>query len=389
MVRHLPAAVTVLLLASACSGTGSERDKPSEPLELTWQEATLPVPPGPAGRVAVRDATNCAGEWYVVGGVFPPDPTEDSRPAAWNSRDGVTWTSLELDPQGYWAERAVFSSVACRDGEIAMVGAKSGGAHGNPRVTTWYRRDDGTFTDVVAGFELYGGPLAVTVQRIAGGPGGWLIAGARTSGAAVWLSDDATDFRLVDDDRALSSDDTMETLAWDQVYDGQRWTVVGSAAVKGRLPRVPMAWTSPDGEAWHRQEVPGSDGFTDLERVIRIPGGDLLAAGIRGDEFGTWQRIDGTWKRLGLFGELDPDRRAGPYVSGLTEAGSQIFASVSDGTSYALWASDDGHAWQPVTTPANPTTAGEHVMSVGGYGSALLLLADDGENGRVWLAKLS
>jgi hypothetical protein len=183
--------------------------------------------------------------------------------------DGVTWTSLELDPQGYWSERAVFSSVACRDGEIAMVGAKSGG------------------------------------------------------------------------------------------------------------------------EAWHRQEVPGSDGFTDLERVIRIPGGDLLAAGIRGDEFGTWQRVDGTWKRLGLFGELDSDRRAGPFVSGLTEAGSQVFASVSDGTSYALWASDDGHAWQPVTTPTNPTTAGEHVMSVGGYGSALLLLADDDENGRVWLAKLS
>ena len=90
-----------------------------------------------------------------------------------------------------------------------MVGAKSGGAHGNPRVTTWYRRDDGVFTDVVAAFELYGGPLAVTVGRIAGGPDGWLIAGARTSGAAVWLSDDATDFRLVDGDPALSSDDSM------------------------------------------------------------------------------------------------------------------------------------------------------------------------------------
>ena len=209
--------------------------------------------------------------WYVVGGVFPADPTADSRPAAWSSPDGKTWTSLRLDPQGYWAERAVFSSVACRAGEIAMVGAKSGGAHGNPRVTTWYRRDDGVFTDVVAAFELYGGPRAVSVGRIAGGPDGWLIVGARTSGAAVWLSDDATDFRLVDGDPALSSDDSIDTLARDEVYDGHGWTVVGSASVTGRLPRVPMAWTSPDGESWHREDVPESDGFTDLERVIQVP----------------------------------------------------------------------------------------------------------------------
>jgi hypothetical protein len=386
VIRLLPATVAVLLLASACTDTEAETEP--KPLVLSWQEATLPVPPGPAGRIAVRDATTCAGTWYVVGGVFPPDPTEDSRPAAWSSPDGVTWTSLELDPTGYWAQRAVFSSVACRDGEIAMVGAKSGGAHGNPRVTTWYHRDDGAYADVVAAFELYGGPLAVTVGRIAGGPDGWLIAGARTSGAAAWLSDDATDFRLVDDDPGLSSDESIDTLAWDQVYDGERWTVVGSASVKGRLPRVPMAWTSPDGEAWHRQEVPGSDGFTDLERVINVQDG-LLAAGIRGDEFGTWQRVDGTWKRLGLFGTLDPDRRAGPFVSALTPAGAQVFASVSDGTGYALWASDDGRAWQPVTTPTTPTTAGEHIMSASGSGNTLLLLADDGESGRVWLAPLT
>ena len=173
----------------------------------------------------------------------------------------------------------------------------------------------------------------------------------------MWVSDDATDFRLVDDDPALSSDDSMETLAWDQVHDGQLWTVVGSAAVNGRLPRVPMAWTSPDGESWQRQEVPGSGDFTDLERVIKVED-HLLAAGSAGDEFGTWSRVDGTWKPLGTFAALDPDRRAGPFVSGLTEARSRVFAAVSNGTSYQLWASDDGRAWQPAITPTTPTTAG-------------------------------
>ena len=387
MVRRLAAAVAVVLLATACTDSEPETEPTPEPLELAWQEAVLPRHRSLAGRIAVRDATSCAGKWYVVGGVFPADPAEHIRPAAWSSPDGKTWTSLRLDPQGYWAQRAVFSSVACRAGEIAMVGAQSGGAHGNPRVSTWYRRDDRVFTDVVAAFELYGGSRAVNVGRIAARPEGWLIVGARTSGAAVWLSDDATEFRLVDGDPALSSDDRTATLARDGVYDGHGWTVVGSASVTGRLPRVPMAWTSPDGETWQREEVPESDGFTDLERVIRDDDG-LLAAGLRGDEFGTWQRVDGTWEAFGTFGALDPDRRAAPFVSGLTEAGSHVFASVSDGSDYRLWTSDDGRDWRPVTTPTTPSITGEHLMSVTASGSSLLLLADDGETGRVWLAKL-
>jgi hypothetical protein len=119
--------------------------------------------------------------------------------------------------------------------------------------------------------------------------------------------------------------------------------------------------------------------------VIRDDDG-LLAAGIRGDEFGTWRRVDGTWEAFGRFSALDPDLRAAPFVSGLTEAGSQVFSSVSDGTSYRLWTSDDGLAWRPVTTPSTPSTAGGHSMSVSAYGSSVLLLADDGERGRVWLA---
>ena len=63
-------------------------------------------------------------------------------------------------------------------------------------------------------------------------------------------------------------------------------------------------------------------------------------------------------------------------------------ASVSDGTSYRLWTSEDGRDWRPVTTPSTPSTAGEHSMSVSASGSSVLLLADDGETGRVWLAKL-
>jgi hypothetical protein len=374
--RVLPWLAGVLVLASC---TGDSEPRP-QPLDVAWQQVDLPTPPGRDGRLAVRDAVRCADRWYVVGAVFPPD--SDSRPAVWSSADGRSWTSLVLRPVDYWAKRAVLSSVACRDGEVAMVGAQSGGAHGNPRVRTWYRRDDGVFVDASAGFELYGGPSAVNVGSIAAGPDTWLIVGNRTSGPAVWLSDDATDFRIVEGAPHLSNDAESDAMALDQVYDGHGWTLVGGAHVPGRLARVPMAWVSPDGETWQRQELPETDGYDDLQRVIRY-GDGLLAAGLRDRTFGVWRRDSDQWTRGASFGAVIEDFRTAPSVSGLVAAGDVVLATVNDGSHYSLWASDDAAEWREVRTP---TTSEVHNMTIETDGSTVLLLADDGEAGRVWLA---
>ncbi len=372
--------VTVwLAVAVAC--TNAEKAPPDSSVQVAWKARDLPTPPGPTGRIAVRDAVACAGTWFLVGGVFTADG--ESRPAAWSSPDATSWTNLRLAPEGYWARRSVLSSVACRNGTVAMVGAKSGGAHGNPRVSTWYQRPDGVFVDVEAGFELYGGPQAVSVGKMAAGPDGWLIAGSRTSGAAVWVSPDATEFTLIDDDPQLSKDDQFDTTALDQVHDGHEWTVVGSATTPGRLPRVPMSWRSEDGRTWQREEVPATEEFNDLEKVVSLED-RLVAVGIRGDGFGTWERRVGGWRPGVRFGALDDDGHASPFVSALTVTGDQLVATVSDSTSYAMWTSTRGEDWRPVRTPTHPTTAGEHIMSVASDGEQVLLLADDGEHGRVW-----
>ena len=380
MLRRPSLAVVVLLLAAtgACTDTG-EPPAPA-PIRAKWTAVDLPAPPGPAGRVAVRDAVRCAGSWYVVGGVFAGD---ESRPAGWSSTDGVSWTSLRLDPEGYWARRAVLSSVACRDGQVAMIGARSGGAHGNPRVSTWYQRAEGAYVDVIAGYTLFGGPQAVSVGKMAAGPAGWLIAGNRTSGAAVWTSTDATEFALNDTDPQLSKDEDFDTSAIHQVHDGTEWTVVGSATTPGRLPRVPMAWTSPDGRDWAREEVPASEEFNDLERVVALDDG-LVAVGLRGERYGVWERRKGFWRAGESFGQIDDDGRAAPFVNALTTSGHALLAAVSDASRYGLWASDAGENWRAVRTPTRPTTAGEHVMSVVAEGDEVLLIADDGEAGRVW-----
>ncbi|MGH3658437.1 MAG: hypothetical protein ACRDUA_17420 [Micromonosporaceae bacterium] len=391
MRRALLCLLAVAAISAGCTSTPPTKPEPA--LRVAWREATLPVPPGPEGRLAVRDAVKCASHWYVVGGVFT-GPGE-SRPAAWRSTDGRTWTHLRFAPRWYWAHRNVIASAACHDGRIVMEGAKSGGAHGNPRVSTWYARDDGVYIDVLAAFSLYGGTQAVNVGPIAAGATGWMIAGNRSSGAAVWSSGDGTDFRLLDTDPGLSSDSRTSTAALGLTYADGRWTVVGGATLDGRVARTPLAWVSTDGETWRRQSVPHGDDFAELQRVIGYRGG-VLAAGIDGDTFRIWRRDGDRWRRTGRFGTLDPDGTASPAVSGLTRAGAGVVATVSDSSRYTVWAAPDtalngdhdspGAGWRRVATPTRPSTAGEHIMTAVGSGDDLMLLADDAKRGRVWLA---
>jgi hypothetical protein len=382
MNRRPALALVGALLVLTVLGCDRDEQPTPAPIRPDWHEVTLPTPPGPVGRLAVRDATACAGRWYLVGAVIGDG--ESSRPAAWTSSDGRTWTLMHLDPSSYYARRAVLTSVACRDGRVAMIGSRSGGAHGNPRVTSWYQRDDGTLVDMRAPFELYGGPEAVSVRQVVAGPPGWLIAGNRLSGAAVWVSGDATDFRIVDDDPALRSDSRTRTSALDQVWDGAAWTVVGRVEPTGRVSPVPLAWTSTDGERWTRQPVPaGTNGFADLERVVAANDG-LAAVGLRGNRYGEWRRISATWQVGRAFGGFAADSTGARFVSGLVARGDGLLTAVSDGERYRLWSDTGSAPWREVVTPARPPTNGDTRLSVASDGDTVLLLSDDGASGHVW-----
>ena len=116
------------------------------------------------------------------------------------------WRAVALDPgDDYYAAQAILGSVGCSGGRIAALGAKPGGAHGMPRTATWRQRADGSLVAVKALFTLYGGVKAVQVNRLTGGPHGWLIAGTRASGAAVWRSTDARTFRMAEGVPGLAS----------------------------------------------------------------------------------------------------------------------------------------------------------------------------------------
>jgi hypothetical protein len=324
------------------------------------------MPAGTPGRLTVLDAAKCDSLWYVVGGVLGAG--DATRPAAWTSADGHTWRSVPFAPlpSSLYGPQDLISSVACAGGRVAVIGAKPGGVHGNPRVSTW-RLTGGKLAEVSAPFETYGGENGVNVSRIAAGPTGFLITGDRTSGAAVWLSPDGAKFRLFEDAPGLANDASHQTAARDAkaVADGQ-WVIVGGSAPKNSVDEAPAVWLTRDGSGFTRAAVPAKSGYNELQRVVRL-GDDIVAVGPRGTTLGAWRGPD--WREAGTFGQ------ATNGVQALAVAGGHLIAA-SDGT---LWRSADaGGSWTSLRPPAGAGT----VLAVAGDPHTVLVAGA----GRVWLA---
>jgi hypothetical protein len=372
--------LTVLL--AGCPASGGETDEP-EPVSLAWQQVQLPSPDGP-GRIVVRDLAGCAGRWYAAGAVA--DGAGGARPAAWSSRDGAQWTPVPVLADSYYGRRSVLFSIACRDGRAAAVGGKVGGAHGNPRVSTWWQRGDGTLVEVAASFELYGGPKAVNVSRLAAGPAGWLIVGNRASGAAAWVSPDAAEFTLIEDAPELSTDEQGVTWAFDAVAGPWGWLAVGGLLPPGRIDRDPVTWTSVDGRDWSRTMLPGTEAYEEMQRVVLVDGAPV-GVGLRGRGFGTWRRESTGWTAAGWFGGV-----AGgvPSVGGLAAVGGRVMAVVSDGERYGGWLSEDrGDGWRVVELPVTAPVGADRSVSLTADGQRWWLAVDDGSGTSLWIARLA
>jgi hypothetical protein len=351
--------------------------------------------------VGLRDAVVCDGKWFAVGGVIGATPSPSgpnnvaaevpsaaSRPAAWVSTDAKTWKPLTMAPISFYGKLNTLYSAACKDGRLAAIGAKSGGAHGNPRTSTWYLRDD-TMVEVDAEFTLYGGSTAVNVGRMSSGPKGFLIAGNRVSGAAAWLSSDATAFKLLEAAPNLASDPQVDTFADDGAVTETGWTVVGGGTTTGRIDRDPLVWTSADGTSWKRVAIAHDDTYEELQRVVRL-GDDLVAIGLHGEQFGTWRGKGDTWQAAGRFG-AGSGRTGLGGVRSVTVVKGAVLASAQDGERYGLWLSSDaGQTWRSAALPPGDHPAGsERTLALTASGDTVVAVSDDASNGRAWIAHYS
>lgn len=378
-------AAMALAVSTACERAPAPAPDPP-PRASDWSRVSLPTPDGPPGRIALRDVVACGGRWYAVGGMVGADG--GTRPALWTSPDALTWASVPVAAESYYGVRAVLYSAGCRQGALAVIGAKPGGAHGNPRVTQWYLPPAGPLVEVsAASFELYGGPKAVNVGRIAGGPAGWMIVGNRAAGAAVWISPDATEFRILEGVPPLASDADLTTWAADVTAYPGGWVVVGGGLRPGRIDRDPVAWTSSDGQRWRRAELPADEAYDELLRVT-VYDDALVALGSHGHAVRVWRDDGDGWRVVGDFAQSATSRI--PAVHGLTVVGEVLFAVVTDGTAYRLWSSADGGGrWRDVPLPAAQPSGADRAVTVTAAGGRLLLLADDGQAAAFWVSSVA
>ncbi|MEE3917852.1 hypothetical protein V2I01_01525 [Micromonospora sp. BRA006-A] len=132
----------------------------------------------------------------------------------------MTWSPIPVRAQTFYGRQHVLYAVACRDDGMAALGAKTGGVHGNPRTGTWVWGPGGPLREVPAAFELFGGPRAVSASRLAAGPGGWLVAGARGRRGGVVVAG-RRGFVLHEGVAELAGDGRGRTAAYDVTAVGR------------------------------------------------------------------------------------------------------------------------------------------------------------------------
>ncbi|WP_203793741.1 hypothetical protein [Actinoplanes couchii] len=297
---------------------------------------------------------------------------------------------MVLEPVSFYGEQSVLSSVACAGGRVVLLGAKSGGVHGNPRVSSWVGPLGGPVREVSAPFELFGGPDAVNAGRVRTASGKFLIVGNRVSGASVWSSPDGDRFVL----RPAAG---VSSWASDAVASGDGWLVVGAATRAGA--RSPAVWSWDETVGW-------------VTRPVDMPGpGELSWAGpvLLGVSAGfrAWRQVDGRWvagpaiatgRKAGAAedpgkdgGALDSEEDGGARygVAGGTVSGAVVSGRVTALTGsddrYRLWVSaDSGVSWAEAALPPGLSRSAVTAATPAGSGDRLTLFWDAGEGARVY-----
>lgn len=374
------------LALTACTSSATPPSKPVS-RHLNWRTVALPT--DPRGRATIRAVAGCDGRWYVAGAILLANGA--TAPAAWISSDGSTFARMAIKPVSYYGIRDTLNGITCRGNRVVAVGASNGGAHGNPRTSTWLSIAGGPLIEKPAGFELYGGENAIGVGAITAGKSDFLIVGARIdvnggAGAAVWTSGDGATFTLRDGVPALESDGRIGRTEMNAAAPvGDAFVGVGAVTPPNSplAARDPIAWTSVDGASWRRIAFPHTASDDSLLSVGQV-GGNALAIGTGDQRFIVWAADpSGTsWHRTASFGATATSSTTVPAVPSVVTTGAGIaYVVVSTAAEYQLWRGA-GPSWTrvalPETVPSDPVRSGPRLVCAAVNGSELMLATDDG-----------
>jgi hypothetical protein len=319
----------------------------------------------PGGLGTVTSVASSSNGWVAVG-------TANGQPGIWHSFDGTAWQrvgslpAIPNTPAG--SPVTVHDVVATATGFVAVGSVSTAVDHSRP--FAWFSADGASWTSA----ELPGSDGCGSVQALVKTRSSQLVAVGRTCGhsqagstAAIWLSDDGTSWRTASVADAVGG--AIDDIA--QTADG---FVAAGSVREGSLNR-PRIWESSDGEKWESTWTDTREGamnsVTALDETV-------VAGGVLGQN--TSQLLPGMWVRTSrdewAVRDIAGDGQCCGVIESVAVAGSQLFAldqaSNSDGTDRRtlLLTSRDAVAWQTAEL-ANSFTGS--ALSVAPNGSLLAL----------------
>lgn len=287
---------------------------------FTWQQADVPGIEQD-GIIPSYLAVNGLGDMSLLGNAY----SDQRKSRAWHSTDGLTWTPARLAWKAKENEGGGASGIAVVDNQfLAIAGNSFGWTALSPTGETW----------------------KVDKKAMDGGKG-LTLPGALTSMP----------------DGAAAAGQTSASQAW--------------------TDPTPAVWTTTDGKAWSRTDLPPSG--TSLPTMIAATPSGLLAAGAIG-QIGTepsalWVVPDGvTWQSVPMS-FLDAESYLRTLIAtpnGLLLGANRYHDKKPDGAT--IWSSPDGLDWHQVyaTAPYVSASSSGPLGIVISTDSKLLRSTDDG-----------
>lgn len=273
--------------------------------------------------------------------------------------DHGDWSAVPLRPDSFYADRARWRSVVTDGHRIFAFGDAPGGAHSNPRWTTWAGTVDG-MREYPQFFETFGGWGAGGLTGMSMYQGEPLIIGSWSSESsgldiAEWTADgndwsrrDSTGTALANSKHALN---VIRAVGQDPAGIALAGAVVKLA--DGQVTLQPAMWRRTTLEPeWVRLDLPAV--AAGEATGVRCSGGSCVATGYVDDRLAIWSVQDGAVKPADDLPMVNVGSDSVALV-GATGADGSVVITTSAGHSLALTLGSEG--WVRTQGPAGTAVA--------------------------------
>jgi hypothetical protein len=369
--RRPPFAVGVVLVLAVALLTGGC----TGPATPSWQVVT---PPGmiPSALFAGPAGTFVAGQ--AAPGTAP----------VLDRRDGDDWRSVPATAATGYGQVATFVAGATDPaGRIVLLGTATGGAHLNPRWTTWIGDAAGLVEEPQTP-ETFGGWDAggVTTVVDAAEPaivGAWSVDGGAT-GVAVWRHRASAWVREPSPAVFVGSPPATTESATAAAAVGATTVIVGlqTDLAGGAVRQRAEFWWS-DGGTWSRTDLDTS-GADSAATDVACSDAECLVVGRQDGVLAAWRVSGSGGSDIRVEPVALPDRPVDHYTGHPRVARDGPLVVIAVGAGSELFTGTDGRTWTSVPTPA-----GDVRGLVVHDGTILLLLRDGSGAQQVYLRPAS